>query len=85
MVRATALPEVVDVPVHDSVFEAAFLSEPMELDQQALAQVPRRDSDRMERLDDGEHPVERSLVHSRVLRHLLGRCLQESDVVDVPN
>ncbi len=81
--REAALAQVVEVAVHDPVFEALLLAQALELDEQALAEVARPDADRMESLDKLEHPLQVGHFHAGIVRDLLGAGLQEAGVVDI--
>src|SRR5579862_239038 len=82
--REAPFAEVVEVVGDDAVFQRVLLAHATELDEETVPQIPRADADGMKSLDDPEYPVEVAGVGAAVQRHILGRRLEEPDVVDVP-
>ena len=77
------LAQVLHVVLDDFVFEAVSFSFALELNEEAIAQIARADTGWIKALDEQEHRLEIFLGDAGVERHVFGRDLEETVVVDV--
>src|SRR2546423_9397558 len=81
----TPFPEVRHVVLDNFVFETVAFSFALELDQQALPQIARTDSRRVEALNEQQHRLEVFLGDAGIERHLFRGGLEKTVIVDIAN
>ena len=81
----TAFAQILHVFGNDLVFETVSFAGALQLNEQALLQIPRADARRIKALDKGEHVLKIFLWNAGVEGHFFRRGLQEPIVIDVPD
>src|SRR6056300_1894476 len=71
--------------IDDAVFEAVMFAHSLELNQQAIAQIPCSDADGIEGLNQGKRLLKQIIRDSEVETHFLEIDLEKTVFVDIAN